>query len=160
MSEAITEHLGREELRDVLVYLELGDQRVGKMTIASRLGFIQAYDRRFLTEFSKLRNSIVHDIRQVGFSFEAHIARLDANQLRQFVQGLSYAYLDEDSNGKAYISDENAILTDTKATIWHGLRIFLAILSTTMETARLNRDVAEMEVEFAKRYRVLNGIGA
>jgi hypothetical protein len=160
MSEAIAQHLGREELRDVLVYLELGDPRVGKMAIASKLGFIQTYDRRFLTEFSKLRNAIVHDVRKVLFTFANHMAGLDKNQLRQFSEGLSYAYLDEDKNGEAFISNKSAIRSDPKITIWHGLRVFLAIVSTSLETASLRRDATEMELEALRIYREISGIGA
>ncbi len=85
MSEAIAQHLGREELRDVLVHLELGDPRVGKMAIASKLGFIQTYDRRFLTEFSKLRNAIVHDVRKVGYHLRK--SHCGTRTSRQFSEG-------------------------------------------------------------------------
>jgi DNA-binding MltR family transcriptional regulator len=78
-----------ERLRKVFERLELSGAENGKLVFAEALGLIDTKDRRFIRLFSELRNKLVHDIRRVTFTFDAHLKSLDDNQQKAFVDCVS-----------------------------------------------------------------------
>jgi hypothetical protein len=83
--QALTGHLGQDCLADAFGYLDMSNVRSGKVAFARALGFVDPGEARFLTALSTLRNELVHKVRNIGFSFEAHIKGLNADQLNKFV---------------------------------------------------------------------------
>ncbi len=85
-SHLLAETLGRTDLLGVLSHLELGDQKTGKVAFGRALSCLSHDDRRFITTLSKIRNTLVHDIRNAAFSLPEYVARLDRNQIRQIAE--------------------------------------------------------------------------
>jgi hypothetical protein len=46
--------------------------------------------RRFISSLSELRNQLVHDLRNVNFTFSEYIQTLNPEQTDKFVQAFSY----------------------------------------------------------------------
>jgi len=89
--EAATSHLlaatlGRDDLLGIFSYLALGDQKTGKIAFGRALNVLSTSDRRFITSLSKIRNELVHDIRNASFSLKEYVAGMDSNQLRQMAE--------------------------------------------------------------------------
>lgn len=76
------------ELSDALSHLEMSRTHVGKVELAFTLELISEQDRRLLRFLSKLRNTFVHDIKNVRLTLQDHLASCDGNQRRSFVQAL------------------------------------------------------------------------
>lgn len=76
-------------LRGVFERLELSNSQTGKAVFAEKLGLIGEAERKFIRWFSELRNSLVHDVRNVTFTFETYSERLDKNQRSVFSDAVS-----------------------------------------------------------------------
>lgn len=76
-------------LRGVFERLELSNSQTGKAVFAEKLGLIGEAERKFIRWFSELRNSLVHDVRNVTFTFETYLERLDKNQRSVFSDAVS-----------------------------------------------------------------------
>lgn len=84
LTGAVDARLGK-----VFSRLELSGADTGKLVFAESLGLIDSTERNFIRRFSELRNKLVHDVRQVSFTFEAYFATLDKNQLSSFSDAVS-----------------------------------------------------------------------
>lgn len=60
--------------------LALGGGRTGKLAFAEGLGLVDRSQRVFIDKFSELRNTLVHDIRRVSFSFGDYFAKLPPSE--------------------------------------------------------------------------------
>ena len=76
-------------LGGVFKRLEISNTQVGKLVFAEALGLVGTTEGRFIRQFSELRNKLVHDVRQVSFSFEAHLRSLDKNQSSAFAEAVA-----------------------------------------------------------------------
>lgn len=120
---ALVESFQRYEVRGILERLDMSDAKVGKIKFAAALGLIKKDGERFLRELSKLRNDLVHEVKNLGFSFAEYISALDKNQKKTFVISLSYFASDEDIKDR-YEIVRDLMLNDTKRAIWLGLLHF------------------------------------
>ena len=98
------------ELKNLLVRLDMSDVRIGKVKFAVAIGIIKKDGERFLRELSKLRNDLVHDIRNLGFNFKEHLSGLDRNQEKAFVDSLSYFASDEDLKERYKLSETSCLI--------------------------------------------------
>jgi hypothetical protein len=113
----------------------MSDANVGKVKFAAAIGLIKKDGERFLREFSKIRNYLVHDVKNLGFSFHAYISALDRNQKKSFVDSLSYFASDEDMKDR-YEIVRDIMLNDTKRAIWLGLLHFTGVIYWKKEISK------------------------
>jgi hypothetical protein len=150
--------LQRSELGDYLARLDTSDSKKGKLGFLNSLGLLEGYDKRFITSFSELRNRLVHDVSNTHFSFTEYISSMDKNQKESFCKCFGYAYLDEDKNGKELLIHKEIILKEPKNSLWHSLKIFLAIASLSMSANDSIHECRELELRTAKYYREINDL--
>jgi hypothetical protein len=86
------------ELEDIFARLELGNTIYGKIVFMKKLNLLTDDERRFIQTLSELRNKVVHNVRNVNFTFKHYISTLDKNQKDNFIRAFGYAYL-TDNNG-------------------------------------------------------------
>lgn len=126
--EAVVTHMlvaatKEQELISVFEMLELSNPRTGKVAFLDRLGLIDSPQKRFIRTFSELRNSLVHDIRNVSFTFDNHIASLDSNQKKQWKAAFGY-YGEYQKTQEAREKDFEGAIANPKSSIWWGVFIF------------------------------------
>lgn len=61
--------------------LQMGG-RTGKVSVAEALELLNRPAVQFLTQFSELRNRLLHDVRNVTFRFPDHVARMSPHEIR------------------------------------------------------------------------------
>lgn len=160
VTHALTVHADREGAKELFANLELNNPRTGKVAFASVFLRLESEDRRFLRALSELRNQLVHDVRNVSFTFEKHFAGLNLDQKRNFAK--AFAYVDLEG------AEESAVL-DTmiarrqgnwRPTVLKSAMFFLAILQLQVDTTRAAKEAAGYRDEIARmRSEIANALG-
>ena len=165
--EAATGHLlcqvlNREELADVLSFLELSDKRRGKIAFVAALGLLEKADRRFISSLSELRNGLVHDVRNSTFSLGDHVGRMDAAALKQFAKNFnsfSKSLNDRVWLGEQQVTSEEAFRRDPKTALWWSAMVTLSLIYHAREIERAKADVARYAAVLATFSRWLQPAG-
>lgn len=95
VTEMLVQHLGEIELTKIIELLPLSDNRTGKIAVARQLKLLDDKQRRFVRFFSELRNSLVHRLDNLDFTFENYISSLDTNQKRTLKESVAWFANDE-----------------------------------------------------------------
>jgi hypothetical protein len=77
-------------LDEIFNRLPLGDIKTGKLAFCTAMDLIDKNGSRFIREISRIRNSLVHDIRNLSFSLEQYVARLESSAFKTFLRDLKY----------------------------------------------------------------------
>ncbi|HMB89762.1 MAG TPA: hypothetical protein VKP65_02880 [Rhodothermales bacterium] len=88
-TQAIVRHLREPDLADYFARIDLSGQQTGKVRILSEIGLIGKPIRRFISSLSQLRNSLVHDVRNVSYDLQASVNSMSSKELRRFSQDFS-----------------------------------------------------------------------
>lgn len=83
LTHALVQYLKQPALQDIISRTPLSDKATGKIEIAKALRMLDKPTRRFLSCFSELRNSIVHDVSKVEFGFSAWLHAMPPKGLSQ-----------------------------------------------------------------------------
>lgn len=100
----LVNHFGDERLTEIITQLDISDRRRGKLAFVKAVDLLPAEFRCFVQKFSELRNSLVHNVKNVDFNFSRYLAGLDASQ-RQALKGAISPILDGFLEG---VTKENA----------------------------------------------------
>ena len=143
-NHVLVEAIEKDELQDVIPWLELSGAKTGKLAFAKAMGILDKAERRFVRSFSELRNSLVHDIHQVKFNFEKYVNNLDPNQLRDFRKTYSYFYkIDSlEHDGKTYKVEE-FVTSYPKTAVWFCVVIFASSMYLKKKIRLLDKEISE-----------------
>ncbi|MCX6558686.1 MAG: hypothetical protein NTW95_14850 [Candidatus Aminicenantes bacterium] len=117
---------GKQELINVFTLLELSDNRKGKLAFIKDMNLLEKKYRRFIKTLSELRNSLVHDIKNVGFSFDDYFKKLNPEKRKSFVEAMSLGFNEKlEINGKQFTFKDH-IENKPKESIWLATMVLLA----------------------------------
>jgi hypothetical protein len=148
VSHLLCSVLGKDTLADVFSHLELSDKRRGKMAFAAALGLLEKPDRRFVSSLSELRNTLVHDVTNVGFSLSKYVDAMDSSTFSAFVKGL-----DSFSTGGlvafegSAVPPEEVFRREPKTAIWWSAMLTVAIIYQVKETERLRTESKDLRAQ-------------
>ncbi len=71
-------HQGKLEKQ--FAWLSISDDHIGKIRFAINLDLITNKQYNFIKKLSEIRNQVIHDIKNIDFSFPNYVKSLDANQ--------------------------------------------------------------------------------
>lgn len=148
VSHLLCSALGKDALAEVFSHLELSDKRRGKIAFAAALDLLHKPDRRFISSLSELRNSLVHDVRNVSFSLSEHVAAMDAKTFSAFAKGF-----DSFSTGGSVafegkeVPPAEVFRRDPKTAIWWSAMLTVAIIYQVKETQRLRTETDHLRAE-------------
>jgi hypothetical protein len=135
VSHLLAGTLGRSDLLGLFGRLELGNPTTGKLAFGKALNCLDDDERGFIRQLSELRNSLVHDVRNVSFSFTNYISALDPNKLRAIAQSV---YIPNPSESD--VNHKQLALTlfkqDPRRQIWTCAMVFLLQAYQYKEAAR------------------------
>jgi len=80
----IVRQLNTPDIEEVVAHLDFNNARSGKVAFARALGLVGKREVAFLRGFSELRNTLVHDIRNVQFNLGEYVRKLDSAGLKKF----------------------------------------------------------------------------
>jgi hypothetical protein len=154
MTNACVVHVGEEGTRDIFARLEISNTRTGKLAFAKAMDFLESEDRRFVHTLSELRNTLVHDARNVGLQLAEHARAMTTKERREFVRDLCYADIDEESAAELDKGVEQ-FLRAPRRMIWRSGIFVVAVLFMKLQTLRLMREGTRHKLRFADLMQAL-----
>ena len=140
-TDALAVRLHNPELADSLATLDLGHSKHGKVALLRKLEAISAEQAGLLRLLLELRNSLTHNVSQVGFSFSAYLSGLDSNQRAKFVDRVGHGM--KPIVGGA--PKETIILENPKLALWITVADALACLHLAHDVAELRLQTLALE---------------
>ncbi|ASP37666.1 hypothetical protein CHH28_02825 [Bacterioplanes sanyensis] len=98
----LVEHFDDERLVDVIAHLEMSNQRTGKVGLLKSMELISSDHKRFIVSLSELRNSLVHEIRNVNFSFKEMVSKYSDKEFQNFMKRFGLFLSSEQLSEKMY----------------------------------------------------------
>ena len=144
-THALVARLVAPALTDPLANLDHANTKSGKVVMLQSLGAITADQSGILQRLAELRNRLVHNVSNVGFAFNEHVASMDKNQSKAFVKVFGHGISDSvPAKGKT-VSRAEFVLHNPKLAIWLTAAEVLAYLYLEFELAELSRRSTELE---------------
>lgn len=153
--EAAVTHLlvvaaGDERLTDLYARLDLSDTTKGKLAFVKDLNLLQKSNRRVIKTLSELRNSLVHDIRNVGITLDEFIGRLDKQQSKNLIESLCQGEdLPIEINGKE-IPIRQFYRENLRVGLWMASMGLLGDIYLSKEQMKLRGDYAKRMAKFGQ----------
>lgn len=94
LTHLLADHLGKEDLLPVFAYLETSNVRTGKLAFVKAFDLLDKGARRFIHTLSELRNDLVHEVSNVGFTFAAYVNNLSDKERKEFIGAFDYALVE------------------------------------------------------------------
>lgn len=147
VSYLLLHHFGDERLGAIFDFLELSDKRKGKIAFVSALDLLPVECRRFLSKLSEIRNSLVHNIKNVGFDLSCYVRGLNKDQFEVFVHSCVSIDLNDIDFGKNNERRKEWIGINAKWFIYRFALLTMNFIYLKGETAVLNRRIREEAVQ-------------
>lgn len=122
ISHLLTESLNRHELHDILSRLDMSNKSTGKAAFVKALGLLGEDERRFISSLSELRNTLVHDVRNVNFDLTAYVHEMDQKNQDAFLKRFNLLSIE--------VTDDvrNLFHFDPRQALWFTGMAFLGIV--------------------------------
>ncbi|MFT5715864.1 MAG: hypothetical protein ACI9T7_000037 [Oleiphilaceae bacterium] len=132
----LVEHFDDERLVDVIAHLEMSNQRTGKVALLKSMGLISSDYKRFIVSLSELRNSLVHEIRNVNFSFKEMVSKYSDKEFQNFMKRFGLFLSPDKLNEKMNIE---IVKTDPKLLIFSSSVAVLTLIHHSKKTSYYER---------------------
>lgn len=150
MTHALVVSVGKDETRELFAYLELCNNKTGKLAFSKVFLELESEDRRFIRSFSELRNSLVHDVRKVAFQLQVYFASLTLERRRAFVRDFGYADYSDDESASALDRAIARATSDLRQPILRSTLFLVAVLQFQLSTHRHRREAIAHTLRFAE----------
>lgn len=146
VSQLLTHHAGDSRLAKIFEQFEHANTRTGKLAFTQALQLLNDDEHHFLRNFAKLRNDLVHNVRNVRFLFTGYIAAMDKNQRSAFTKWATYWVAPEDRSAWS-----ESATRDPKHVLWVATLVFVGeCIDKTTEAknrhAQIDRALSILEV--------------
>ena len=153
--EAATTHLrvgalGQRSLLGTLARLELSNKTTGKIAFIKSLSLLDDDARRYISTLSELRNDLVHDVRQVTFTFAEYVSSQSESQRKAFVKAFLYPVHGVATGGspaeEASLRQTltEALLRSPKYFIWAGAVVIANLVYAQQPDVQIQRLLASL----------------
>lgn len=122
ISHLLTTELRRAELEKVFSRLDISNKHTGKAAFVEALELLDKPARTFIHSLSALRNSLVHDVKNVDFELDAYVSAMNEQKKKQFVADFNLISLE--------VSNEirKLFLIDPRQALWYSGMAFLGLV--------------------------------
>jgi hypothetical protein len=76
--------LGDPRLEEIISRLDVSDRQRGKLAFVKALDLLPEEERAFIQKLAELRNSLVHNIKNLDFNLKLYLEELDQAQRKAF----------------------------------------------------------------------------
>ncbi len=129
--------------------LELSNAKTGKLAFSKVFLDLVPEDRRFIRSFSELRNSLVHDVRNVTFTLNEYFSSLPLEKQRSFVRDFGYVDYGDDESPTALDKAIARSRSDLRRLVLRSTLALVAVLQLQLSTARLERKTLQHRLAIA-----------
>lgn len=124
----LSEYMDDSRLSSLFAFLELSNARTGKVAFLRAMELINSDYKRYIVSLSELRNSLVHDVRNVNFRFSEMLSAYSPSEMKNFVKRFGLA-----GSGVTDL-DFEVVKAIPKRFIWSGA---IAVLTLIYERRRI-----------------------
>ena len=89
-SDALAARFHAPDLAERFATLDLGHKKHGKVALLRATGAIEKGQAAFLQILYELRNQLAHNIRRVGFTFEAYLKEAEPKDRAAFIKNIGH----------------------------------------------------------------------
>jgi hypothetical protein len=139
-THALSARFHAPELAPAFASIDLGNGKFGKIVLLKRLNAITSAQASILQTLYELRNSLAHNITNVGFTFEAHFTSLDKQQRANFLKHITHGLGDGPIKIARKASPEDFAKENMRLCVWLTIAEILACI-------HLEHQVAEVQLE-------------
>jgi len=139
VTHALVVHSGKDKTSEVFANLELSNAKTGKLAFSKVYLDLESEDRRFIRSFSELRNSLVHDIRNVSFTLSGYFSGLPIEKQRSFVRDFGYVDYGDDESPTALDKAIAQARSDLRRLVLRSTLALVGVLQLQLSTARFER---------------------
>lgn len=145
VTDMLVRHLGEIELTKIIELLPLSDNRTGKIAVARQLKLLDDKQRRFVRFLSELRNSLVHRLDNLDFTFENYVSTLDTNQRRSLKESVAWFADDEQRKEWETIAEDNP-----RVGVYMAIHCLMAHCVLTSQQSSALREIDEVAIRTTK----------
>lgn len=147
VSYLLVHHFGDARLSRVFDFMELSDKRRGKIAVVSALELLPNFTRRFLAKLSELRNSVVHNVSQVGFKLPDYVRALNKEQFESFASAVESIDYDEVDFGPNNEQKREWIAIAAKELIYRAALFAMVMIYQHKEISELKRELSAKAID-------------
>ena len=92
MNHLLVTYFKHPESAKAFSRLEMSNPKTGKLAFVSACNLLPKEMRTFIESLSEMRNFIVHDIKNFGFSFHSHMESKDLKDRKAWLRHISYVF--------------------------------------------------------------------
>jgi hypothetical protein len=153
LNHAITKVVNKPELADIISQLDTGDRRYGKLAFAEALEILSKQERGFIRILSKLRNDLVHKIKNVDFVFSTWLQPMQSAARKSLIETISAGVTESVTHEGKTMSNvqfcdrypRQAILANAMGIILH-----VHLWHERAEVTRLKEQLASLHLKMAE----------
>ena len=138
--QALAAKLQHSEIESELSYLE----QVKKINLILKLNIITKEQSKFLIDLASLRNTLVHNISNVTFSWETYTSKLDKNQKKSFAKVFGQGVHEKFEINDVSLNRTDFTVENPKMAIWVTAQEILACLHADIENSSNIRKINEI----------------
>jgi len=127
VSHLLTEQVQKPELASLFSRLDMSNKATGKAAFVKALGLLGEDERRFISAFSGLRNSLVHDVRNVNFDLLVYVESLNAKTRDTFLKNFNLISTEVTTDVR------NLFYLDPRQALWYSTMAFLGLVYLKIE---------------------------
>lgn len=124
-ADMLCHYFGKYELADIFAQMDMSNKRYGKIAFISALNLLSKAERRFISELSELRNTLVHNASNVTFSLSNYFSSLPKETQKRLFSALNLR-LEQVSVRDELIEGVNLLIKEPKVVIWSSLTLCLS----------------------------------
>lgn len=136
-THVLAERLNAPTLTVALSHLDFANAKYGKIVLLRSLEAINSEQATFLRKLAELRNNVVHNILNVGFSFPEYISNMNSDKVKSFVKAFGHGIKDEVEIAGKKIPKAEFVRENPKLSIWTTAAEILACLYLEFGVAEL-----------------------
>ncbi len=120
ISFQIVKSLHKEELSSVISFLELSNNRTGKLAFVKNLDILPKKFRRFIKNLSEIRNAFTHNVSNIGVTIDEYFKTLSKQKRKEYVEGVCLGRKENIELPGVSISYTKFVRENLKIGIWYG----------------------------------------
>jgi hypothetical protein len=136
-THALSVRLHAPELEGAFAHLDLANSKCGKATLLRQLNALTGDQVTIIRHLAELRNSLVHNVRNVAFSLPSHVGRMDKKQFTSFAKAFGHGLADTVSLGGPPMTREEFVKMAPRFSIWITVAEVIACLYLELEVAAI-----------------------
>ena len=137
-THVLTTRLHAPKLVDAFAHLDLLNSKVGKVSLLRELDAVSPEQASIIRHVGELRNMLAHNVRNVGFSFTEHVAKLDKNQLDKLTKNFGHGLNETIEIGDQHVAREQFVRENPKMSLWLSAAEVIACLYLEFKVAELH----------------------